>query len=387
VLAASPRRACAKIASRTKAAAKGLVVPLFWRDGGFCLRYRAAGEQASSSVFWGVADTGSPFLLLGRCLRRDCDSYCPKWGCYEGQGEPSDLPETVEVYISGQRSVEWRQGLALTFPDARLANEDKLKTTDNVLPDLVFGVQGAMQGTGGTGGGVYFGLIRDHSPDIRPSFLEQTPYQSMVIDLRQPKLEALTLEPRSLLANGRGGNDVLELLDTRCYGGPVRHYAAVTSSVLVGGDLFPRKILCIFDTGTTGLALTEGAFQEYFSQVRRKAGAGVRLADARKLEVRFTLQSGRTLSLKMRQGRHPVYGEGLDLVTPIPEVAWSGVGDAESIAGYTAPGNTGCPSQSGPLEAFDDVAFLGLGFFVGKKLTIDAEAGLLAISSDDADAV
>eukprot|EP00971_Amphidinium_carterae_P313053 6221378-Amphidinium_carterae.1 len=68
-----------------------------------------------------------------------------------------------------------------------------------VLPDLIFGVQGALQGTGGTGGGVYFGLIRDHSPDLRPSFLEQTPFKSIIFDLRRPGQESLTLDQRSLL--------------------------------------------------------------------------------------------------------------------------------------------------------------------------------------------
>eukprot|EP00971_Amphidinium_carterae_P148624 2946657-Amphidinium_carterae.1 len=65
-------------------------------------------------------------------------------------------------------------------------------------------------------------------------------------------------------------NNVLKLLDTRCYGGPVRHYAAVASSVKVAGEPMSRRVLCIFDTGTTGLALTEGAFNAYFGTVRKK---------------------------------------------------------------------------------------------------------------------
>eukprot|EP00971_Amphidinium_carterae_P148625 2946657-Amphidinium_carterae.2 len=50
------------------------------------------------------------------------------------------------------------------------------------------------------------------------------------------------------------------------------------------------------------------------------AAQGVRLADARKLDISFTLCSGRELKLSMHRGSHATYGAGLDLVTVVPEV-------------------------------------------------------------------
>lgn len=414
-------------------------VPLVWREGAFCLRFslsdssRASSSSALGSTFWGVADTGSPFLLVAQCERRDCPAYCERWGCYRGEGKASDLADTVEVYVSGESKVQWRQGVACSFPDAEEQRGRSSATTPAVLraprwggaaasggrgpsPDggatsgsgLRFGVQSGVVGSGGTGSGVFFGLIRDRSRDIRPTFLEQTPFVSVGMDLREVGREALSLSASHRLS-ARG--DVLELVDPRVWGDPVRHYSAVASVFRVGGNELqlqgdgstpprPRRVLCIFDTGTTGISMTQGLFDNYWSTVRRTAAAAQArdprasgtFTRARRVEVGFKLVSGNELTLDMVNDKHPAFRPGLDLVTPIEEIAWADIGDPASLAGYCAipPPEKGGPTKEEDIPVacqgrdvnrpFDDIAFLGLGFLVGRNMTIDVDANRLAIS-------
>ncbi|CAE6946331.1 unnamed protein product [Symbiodinium natans] len=159
-------------ASRARSRTSEVDIPLWWAAGGFCLQFSL--DSGSDSGLGGkrrikaVADTGSPFLLLAKCLRPDCRSYCAEVGCFEGQGAPSGEADSVEGYASGLVEVAWRRGGRLTFPDATEAVE---------LPEMRFGVQGRIIGFGGTGKAVFLGLIRDHMSDVKTSFLEQTPFQ------------------------------------------------------------------------------------------------------------------------------------------------------------------------------------------------------------------
>lgn len=376
---------------------RSVVVPLLWREGAFFLRFRlarsgpglaskdAASDGAQSSTiadtpgvdYLVVADTGSPFLLVQRCTRSDCPDYCARLGCFNGEGEPSALADTVEVFVSGERRVEWREGGTLSFPGAVAHGETSLS-------DLVFGVEGGVTGSyGGSGNGVYFGLVRDRAADIRPTFLERTPFVSLGIDLRRAGRETLNLSASRLI---KPDEDSLQLVDLRKFGAPVSFYAAIATSVRVGGEVLsmgepevrPRRVLCIFDTGTTGASLTKELHFLYWNTARRMAWLREGSFDiARKLEVTFALASGRELTLDMFSGVHPVYGSGLDLVTPVGDVAWAGLGEPYSQAGYRPP-----PGDR-PFEdvaAFDDVAFVGLGFLVGRDVRIDTESGRLAIS-------
>lgn len=362
--------------------AEVLKVPLLWREGAFCLRFGltssgaglATRNEPTTAYYWGVVDTGSPFLLVARCLRRDCPEYCWRWGCYSGEGQPSGLADTVEVYVSGESAVEWQTGAYLSFPDIGMASSS----------DMLFGVQGNVVSKGGTGSGVYFGLVSARSPDIRPSFLEQTPYTSLSIDLRRPGSERLVLSTSPQIP---ASEDALELLDLRTFGAPISFYAAVATSLRVGGQELltddadgrssrRRRVLCIFDTGTTGVAMTGELWRSYWGTAKAIArSTGERMYEARRLDVVFDLPSGQELTLDLFRGIHPAYGDGLDLVTEIDEVAWAGLGDPASLASYRLPEGT-----EGGERPFDDVAFLGLSFLVGRNMRIDASSMRLALS-------
>mmetsp|Transcript_137312 Transcript_137312/g.426673 ORF Transcript_137312/g.426673 Transcript_137312/m.426673 type:complete len:128 (-) Transcript_137312:109-492(-) len=121
--------------------------------------------------------------------------------------------------------------------------------------------------------------------------------------------------------------------------------------------------------------MTRSMHDDYWSITRQLASRGQRVSDARQLEVSFELSSGRRLSLDMSMGRHPAYGSSLDLVSPVDELCWAGVGPPASLERYRVPGGV-----SNPERPFEDVLFLGLGFLVGRRLVIDTERGRLGIS-------
>lgn len=125
--------------------------------------------------------------------------------------------------------------------------------------------------------------------------------------------------------------------------------------------------------------MTPGLYQAYFDTARQVAAAGkVRLGftQARKMEVVFSLSPDKHLTLDMFMGKHPAYGFGLDTVTPIDELAWAGVGPAESLANYRLPDG----SRVAGSFPFDDVMLLGLGFLVGRSFRIDTKQGCVAFS-------
>eukprot|EP00929_Paragymnodinium_shiwhaense_P108282 TRINITY_DN74609_c0_g1_i1.p1 TRINITY_DN74609_c0_g1~~TRINITY_DN74609_c0_g1_i1.p1 ORF type:complete len:463 (+),score=33.13 TRINITY_DN74609_c0_g1_i1:95-1483(+) len=371
----SSRRA--KALAQAPAGPSNVVVPLKWFPGGFFIRYsiRRTSKPSKGTVtaFLGVADTGSPYLLVAKCLRTDCPNYCGKWGCFDGeQGRRTNEASTFEGYASGLIEMEWREGGVLQFLDA--------VGPSPAIPELKFGVQGRNIGFGGLGEGVDFGLIRDHMVDVRTSFLEQTPYTSMVFDLRAPGSETLTFAEKSAI---RPGEDYVPLVDTRIWGAGCRYYAAVAKEIRVGGQVLPqgpawgegtRSVLCVFDTGTTGASMTESMYEAYTDMAKYVMRRGGSMAQARKIEVTLGLASGKDLTLGMYMGEHPSYGFGLDLVTPIQELAWAGVGPAESIKNYRVP--EGVSVQPRP---FEDVLMLGLGFFIGSSVAIDTIDGRLSI--------
>eukprot|EP00435_Cladocopium_sp_Y103_P012236 s3981_g3.t1 len=116
-----------------------VTIPLHWEAGGFYLYYRLHGQGSNkardSRRIYAVADTGSPFLLVAKCLRKDCATYCAEVGCFEGEGQPSADPVTLEGYASGLVEVEWRSKGQISFPEATT------KGSGVELSSLRFGVQ------------------------------------------------------------------------------------------------------------------------------------------------------------------------------------------------------------------------------------------------------
>lgn len=61
-------------------------------------------------------------------------------------------------------------------------------------------------------------------------------------------------------------------------------------------------------------------------------------------------------------GKHPTYGLGLDLVTPINEMAWAPTSVAD--------------------KPYEDVMLMGLGFLVGTRIQVDTQRDELIVTRD-----
>jgi hypothetical protein len=212
-----------------------LVIPLTDCGGSYCAVYRVDGAP-----FRAVVDTGSPFLsVAGSCTKR--------WGCYQGEGQPAGLEDTWEMYDGREGAVFWRRGdLAFRAKDGDL---------ERISDSIVFGV--LSDTLVGRPGGVFLGLVKRESEGIRPTFLSQTPFEAFCFDLRQWEQPKLVLSTAPLVpADAKW----LPMVDLRPFGSPVEHYAARVSGLRVNGrELRPKDgkpIYAIFDTGTTGLAIS-----------------------------------------------------------------------------------------------------------------------------------
>lgn len=283
-----------------------LVVPLIDCGGSFCAEFRVDG-----SPFRAVVDTGSPFLAVaGSCTER--------WGCYSGQGQLSELEGSFETYDGREGPVIWRRG-TLELGSQRLPRS------------LIFGVLSDV--LVGRPGGVFLGLVKREARGIRPTFLSQTSFETFSFDLRaKPKLVLSTAPMVPADA------EWLPVVDLRPFGSPVEHYAARVSSLRVGGlplRLRDRKpIYAIFDTGTTGLALSgslwDASVQSYLD------GTGAPWTGL--VEVDMRSASGSTVTVAARRP-FPT--------TPIRQIPW---------------------------KRFDGhLVVLGLSFLRGTALTVDVD--------------
>ncbi|CAJ1328984.1 unnamed protein product [Effrenium voratum] len=212
--------------------------------------------------------------------------------------------------------------------------------------------------------------------DVKPSFLEQTPFKVLTVDLRHPGRETLELAAERPVALGEASRTI-KLEDPQRWGDPVKHYCAVATVRIAGqaiaatNNVSPRKVLAIFDTGTTGASMTRGLYDAYLQLAKHNSSSGMSWSQARRMEVVFDSD----VTFEMQRGKHSAYGIGLDLVTPIDEMAWAGVGPSESIANYKVPG--GAHDE----RPFEDVMLMGLGFLVGKKLAVDTVRDELTVTA------
>jgi len=293
-----------------------------------------------------------------------CAEYCNRYGCASAAiGRPAGLADNVIVFSGARADAVWRKG--------------RFDLGGSSLGDLTFGVVSETQSFGGNAGGQNFGLIRVAAIDsaIRPTFLSQTPYRAFSVDLQVPGAEQLELLPSMPQASHR-----LPLADLLPYGAPVVYYAVAVKALLFDGRdaLNGQATVAVLDTGTTGLALPEGLFDRY-DQVRRatavaaqKRSDGLRFS-AGNVEVVLGALSSRDLHLSMRRGPASEYGGArFDLVTAIDA-------DAGSIF-YRA-------EQQSPGKPRPMVIFLGLGFLLGRRISIDAEGAVVAVSSPDPERV
>ncbi|CAJ1340769.1 unnamed protein product [Effrenium voratum] len=322
-----------------------LILPLEFERGAFLLTFRVEGFS-----FRGVADSGSPFLLVAACVgarlaAKRCTEYCDRYGCSRTHvGRPSGLDDNVVSFAGAYARAIWRKG------NVQLGSQS--------FDDVTFGVLGETQSFGGNAGGPNFGLIKTaatQDAEIRPTFLGQTPFRSLAFDFRDLARPVLELaEADRSIASSRVG-----LIDLRSFGAGVEYYAVELRALLVDGvDILPdaKGVVGILDTGTTGLALPRDLFVA-FDAVKRATARQVGIRAAGNVEARI----GSDVTLHLRRGRvEGLGGVSVDVVTPLEEDAGSVFLRAEM-----ADARRGQPTER-PL-----VVFLGLAFLLGLRVEID----------------
>jgi hypothetical protein len=223
-----------------------IIVPLEYQPdlSAYVIHYYLFGER-----FTAIVDSGSPFLTV--------PSTCKQWGCYRPElTYESGYSNTIEGFDNSEGPVVWRK--------AEFAFDSNI-----VFPEtLTFGVLGQdlLDGPGG----VFFGLVKETDSWIRPSFLGQTGYNSFKVDLRHQSPQ-LVLSKQSMITD----DDYVPLvrdLHAR-YKDPVVHYTATPTRFVVNGlelKLDPRTpTYVIFDTGLTGMAVSEKLFDGRNLQARK----------------------------------------------------------------------------------------------------------------------
>lgn len=278
-----------------------LTVPLQYsaRLDAFLVHFTIGGDR-----FGAIVDTGSPFLTIPGTLCKDktrtssssttnqTSPQVSRWGCYQPRhSEPvPGLSDTMERFDNAVGRVQWRQA-PFAFWNA----------TGSIVvdhPKFVFGVldEALMGGPGG----VFFGLIRDTNPGIRPSFLGQTPVKSLALDLHQEQggddhatsnfltsnspSPALTLSTsRHIIPASIPQRLVMTKILNQQYRDPTIHYTLQASALKINGtslivedeeeyqednnDSFfsrllprrrkpPRPIYVIVDTGVSGMVVS-----------------------------------------------------------------------------------------------------------------------------------
>ena len=223
-----------------------IIVPLEYQPdlSAYVIHYYLFGER-----FTAIVDSGSPFLTV--------PSTCKQWGCYRPEKTlESGYSNTIEGFDNSEGPVVWRK--------AEFAFDGNIAFPET----LTFGVLGQdlLDGPGG----VFFGLVKETDSWIRPSFLGQTGYNSFKVDLRH-RSPQLVLSKQSMITD----DDYVPLvrdLHLR-YKDPVVHYTATPTRFVVNGlelKLDPKTpTYVIFDTGLTGMAVSEKLFEGRNLQARK----------------------------------------------------------------------------------------------------------------------
>lgn len=381
-----------------------LVVGLSYERGAYYVQFAIDG-----GTFRGVLDTGSPYALVSACVGAragagNCADFCRRYGCAPlAAGEPSGWEDNIVMFISTRAAARWRRG--------------SLQLGTQTMRDVVFGVLGGTENLGGNAGGANFGLIRDAvSEDValRPTFLGQTPYRSLSIDLRAPAAPKLEMFKGPLPLDAPGVR-VSKLVDLRPLGAPVAYYACELEALFVDGEdilrrndypvtgLLPRSLadqynvdrraVALLDTGTTGLALPFPIFQRYNKARRRQARAQQAAAAERgrapstfgNVEVRLAPGDGGPgpgPRLTMQRGRVSALGNAsFDIVTPIADDAGSIFYRAE-MAEEDAAAAAGPGAEVVKRVQRPDVVFVGLGFFLGLRLGLDTSRNVATFQAE-----
>jgi hypothetical protein len=289
--------------------------------------------------FGAIVDTGSPFLTVPSTCNKWAYKY--KWGCYKPElTMDSGYSNTVEGFDNNQGTVVWRKA-PFSFDN----------NSQQGQPPIVFGVFGPALLDGP--GGVFLGLIKETDAWIRPSFMGQTGYQSFCVDLRRHNQQddnneemdgpKLILSQHPMISSDDDNYIPLVRDLKRRYKAPVVHYTAKVSSFVVNG--LPLKLsdakrptYVIFDTGVTGMVVSQELFDGRYLQARKNREKSV----WGQVTVTFTTMAGTEIQLMATK----------PITTPLGKA-------------------TPWPRFKGNLIV------LGLAFLDGLAVTIDIEQGKL----------
>ena len=295
----------------------------------YVVHYYLFGER-----FGAIVDTGSPFLTAPSTCRTR--SYKYLWGCYRPERtSDSGYPDTYVALDNNLGVVAWRKA-GFAFDAVGSVPEQR---------ELVFGVFGPALLDGP--GGVFLGLIRDTDARIYPSFLGQTGYDSFRVDLRRPGDGARGSGPELVLSTAPLiREDYIPLVRdlNRRYKASVCHYAAIASRFEVNGvplaSSTTKPIYVIFDSGCSGMSVSEELFERRNLQARRNREKSL----WGKVAVAFATREGREVRLEATQ----------PLTTAV---------DNRTLSRYRGP-----------------IVVMGLAFLDGLAMTIDAGKGKLLFS-------
>ena len=294
------------ISAMTTTLESSIIIPMFEIESIYYINYTMNGI-----MFRAIVDTGSPFLLVPTICTQLYG--CPPKNSSNSQYESTDLDDTVEIYGGQDYDVKWKKGMLQFVGSSSTAsfhsssssrfsgfNEIKYNINNyddfiitkfntinnfqsNVLEDSLLsrGKQKVIFASVGYDillppGGVFVGLIKEKSKDIRPTLLGQLGYNSIRFDTRSNYLtlskssllssSSLSSSPSSSTTKSTLDQSVIRLIDLRQYGDPVCHYAVQVRSLEINNKRIGddnTTIYAIFDTGTSGCVLSDDIVNDY----------------------------------------------------------------------------------------------------------------------------
>ena len=326
--------------------------------------------------FGAIIDTGSPFLLVPENSETTCRPEY-KWGCLNPkESQPAaGLEPTLERFDGNEGRVEWREGKfsfdiaamnkdrdtlvtesgkindrssLLSFGGSATANaateDEKVSTSAELLFPrslMTFGVinESLMDGPGG----IFLGMVKNTDSWIRPSFLGQSDVSALSVDLRQREGmdKALTLYGPTYDTQQQQQNYIPLVRDlNKRFGDPTVHYVGVASSINANGSNLAtsssrrNKIYCIFDTGCSGMTISQSLYDERYGIARTNREKSLWGT----VDIDFKTNTGETITLNAKR----------PITTPLDDRPWGKKLDGHLIV-------------------------IGLAFLEGLKTTIDID--------------
>ena len=324
-----------------------------------------------------IVDTGSPYLVVP--LESSCEDQPPRqsyYGCAStGQFKPSEFPPSLEQYGALPGRMEWLQSA-----DVALGGKRRKRAGRPAAKRLVFG--GADRNVMSQSGGALLGLIRNVNclpqstipkGDLRPTAMEQLGVSSYRLSAAD---HALTLSSGCLIPPSQ---DALPLVDPRADGDGVEHICCRVDQdeLLIDGE--PRRasrpILCVFDSGLTGIVLSQSLVDELGlkGSVPRTAPYSLAAVDKRRRQTstqhqRRQQQSNDGTSSTSARDATPLRSLQLSLRTERGEqiLLGSGVDDSPLFYVQSIPLNWFSDAERGPHVVALGQCALGQG-----TLTVD----------------